>query len=60
MLEPVLGAVRAGWEVPLLDLLIFRQLPLVQGEMVKHLHCRVYHRGETDERIREMYGHGDN
>jgi len=26
----------------------------------KHLHWHVYHRGETDEQIREMYGHGDN
>ena len=25
----------------------------------KHLHWHVYHRGETDEQILEMYGHGD-
>ncbi|WP_020123792.1 HIT domain-containing protein [Streptomyces canus] len=25
----------------------------------KHLHWHVYHRGETDEQILEMYGHAD-
>ncbi|MEU6351617.1 HIT domain-containing protein [Streptomyces sp. NPDC047072] len=25
----------------------------------KHLHWHVYHRGETDRQILEMYGHGD-
>ena len=26
----------------------------------KHLHFHVYHRGETDEQIFALYGHGDN
>ncbi|TQE32621.1 HIT domain-containing protein [Streptomyces ipomoeae] len=26
----------------------------------KHLHWHVYHRGETEEQILKMYGHGDN